>query len=49
MENTEKRTYESPEIEVVGALVDHILGLSTGPQTDAAFPAHTPKTLETFS
>lgn len=38
MEHTGKRSYESPKIEVVGALVDHILGLTHGILTDASLP-----------
>lgn len=45
MEHLEKRSYESPEVEVVGSLVDHILGLNHGILTDASLPAHVPPLL----
>lgn len=39
----EPRTYERPEINVVGELVEDTLGNLDGQFTDALFPQHTPK------
>jgi hypothetical protein len=47
----EKNTneYETPRIEDHGDLAELTAGTSTGEETDAAFPIHTPKKDLTFS
>jgi hypothetical protein len=51
MDNTTQAApeYEAPKVEDYGDLKDLTAGNKTGPSTDAAFPAHTPKKLLTFS
>ena len=41
--------YETPRIEDHGDLAELTAGTSTGEETDAAFPIHTPKKDLTFS
>ena len=41
--------YQAPQVKDYGTLVELTAGQSDGEQTDAAFPAHTPKKDLTFS
>ena len=49
MDNTDKRTYESPRLVVEGALKDLTLGEATGNFTDKLFPQNTPFNQLTFT
>jgi hypothetical protein len=41
--------YQTPQVKDYGTLVELTAGQQDGEQTDAAFPAHTPKRDLTFS
>jgi len=49
MENNKKKPYASPELIVHGDVENLTKGTAAGNFTDAAFPAHTPKSKLTFS